>query len=152
MHKRARTLVLLSLSILLLSPAWTQNSQSGDVWERAVANQLYRVSGRLRNDGYARATTTYTGAIEQGQQQYADVYLKADVNYAFVAVCDQDCMDVDLVLLDQAGNVIDQDLGRDDTPIVSVTPKWDGTFRVWTKMVSCRRGPCRWGMGIFIRN
>jgi hypothetical protein len=73
------------------------------------------------------------------------------VSYRFVGECDSKCYDLDLTLYDRNGNVIDSDLGYDNTPVVSVTPAWIGQFRVHVSMANCENDYCGYGVGVYIR-
>ena len=66
-----------------------------------------------------------------------------------MAVCDQDCGDVDLRLFDPYGNEVDSDVGTDDWPIVSITPQFKGTYQVRVVMARCSDHPCYYGVGVF---
>lgn len=151
MRPRYALFLLLAPALVLCPPrcGYSQNAQ--DRWEQNVNDQLQIASAALRADGFVRTTTTYQDSIDQGSQQYMDVTLNAGVSYKFLGVCDQDCSDIDLTLRDGNGYLIDQDVDSDATPIVSVTPKFRGPFRLWIKMVSCSQEPCRWGVGIYIQ-
>ena len=143
----------LVLSCLLLGTLFGHaQGNKEDVWTASVDRQLERVSTSLRTAGFLKATTTYADSIPAGQLQYVDVTLNAHTTYGFVGVCDQDCGDLDLYLRDDSGTLIDSDTGPDDTPTVTVTPRYTGAFRLYVKMVQCKAAPCRWGLGIYIRN
>jgi hypothetical protein len=83
-----------------------------------------------------------SGMLEHGYSRVHNVTLRSGVEYTFVGACDRDCSDLDLQLYDQNGNLIDEDLLRDDVPVVSVTPKWTGPFRVKVIMAACSISPC----------
>jgi hypothetical protein len=145
----------LFLLLLLVGAANQSHSQSGnseDVWTASVERQLMAVTKKLRDAGYVKSTTTYADSVDQGQQQYIEVTLTAHTSYTFVGVCDQDCSDLDLYLRDDAGNLVDQDTLPDDTPTVSVTPKYTGDFKLYVSMAACSNNPCRWGVGIYLSN
>ena len=137
-------LLLCTLLWGVLSPA--QNSE--DRWSANVERQLELVSSRLRSAGLSK-TKTWIDAMPTGNQQYIDFSLTAHNTYHFIGVCDQDCQDLDLYLRDGDGNLIDSDTSPDDTPIVTVTPKYDGNFRLYVKMVRCVTSPCRWAVGSY---
>lgn len=135
---------LLIFGVVTRSPA--QNSE--DRWLANVEKQLQQVSSTLRSQGLVK-TKTWADSIPQGSQQYIEFTLTAHTSYNFVGVCDQDCSDLDLYLRDDQGNLIDSDTQPDDHPVVSVTPKYNGTFRVYVNMVRCSNAPCRWAVGSY---
>jgi hypothetical protein len=83
-----------------------------------------------------------SGMLEHGYYRIHNVTLRSGVEYTFVGACDRDCSDLDLQLFDENGNLIDEDLLRDDVPVVSVTPEWTGRFHVKVIMASCSISPC----------
>ena len=145
-------LLLLTVFLSPLSIHYSHSQNSEDVWTANVERQLDRVSSNLRNVGFVKSDRTYVDSINQGYQQYIEVTLSAHTSYSFVGVCDQDCSDLDLYLKDDAGNLVDQDTDPDDTPTVSVTPKYTGVFRLYVSMARCSSGPCRWGVGIYLHS
>jgi len=66
-------------------------------------------------------STTMTGYLLQGE----DVY----------ALCDEDCSDLDLILFNEMGVMVDTDEQLDSFPIV--TAPYEGTFIVEISMPSC---------------
>lgn len=66
-------------------------------------------------------STTMTGYLLQGE----DVY----------ALCDEDCSDLDLILYNEMGVMVDTDEQLDSFPIV--TAPYEGTFIVEIAMPSC---------------
>ena len=65
-----------------------------------------------------------------------------------VGICDDDCEDLNLVLHDEKGNLISQDDSKDSTPVVEVTPKWTGKFKLAVRMASCKDAPCGYALTI----
>jgi hypothetical protein len=71
--------------------------------------------------------------------------------YGIVGVCDNDCSDVDLFLLDNSGRVIARDIDYDDTPAIFYRPSRAATFTVRISMVRCSVNPCRFGIALYSR-
>ena len=71
--------------------------------------------------------------------------------YVIVAVCDSDCKDVDLRLLDNRRREIDRDVERDDYPAVAVEPERTDRYTVRAIMAASSAAPCRYGFGVFAR-
>jgi hypothetical protein len=69
-----------------------------------------------------------------------------------VGVCDENCIDLDLKLYDQNGNIIDYDTGEDNTPLVTVTPDRPRGFKIKVEMSTCNVSSCDYGVGIFPRS
>lgn len=77
------------------------------------------------------------------------VELRRGWEYVLVSTCDRDCSDVDIKLYDENNNLIAEDNKADDLPVVRVTPRWTGRFRVQVRMHRCSVGPCYYGVGVF---
>ena len=71
-------------------------------------------------------------------------------DYRFVALCDEDCDDIDIYLEDLNGNVIDEDISINDAPVVGATGRGD-RVRVRVRMYSCSVEPCYYALGMFVR-
>jgi hypothetical protein len=70
---------------------------------------------------YDNQTTSMTGYFLAGE----DIY----------AVCDEDCLDIDLFLYDETGTLVDADEALDSYPIV--TAPYEGNFTLQVNMPNC---------------
>ncbi|MET0648842.1 MAG: hypothetical protein ABW208_19710, partial [Pyrinomonadaceae bacterium] len=77
--------------------------------------------------------------------------LNGGTEYRLVSACDNDCSDIDIVVYDENGNQVASDTSRDDKPVVSVTPRWTGQFRIKVTMYKCSNSPCAYGISVFGR-
>lgn len=144
-----RVLVSLALGAMLISTAAFARQ---DEWVRQVRRQLQNAGAQVFSGrGYELTHQIYTGSLDEGETETVTLSLDVGVEYQIMGACDNDCSDVDLTLYDGAGNQVDQDLQLDDYPIVSVTPRRGGNFRVVVSMADCSAEPCRYGIGVFGR-
>ena len=144
-----RVLVSLALGAMLISTAAFARQ---DEWVRQVRRQLQNAGAQVFSGrGYELTHQIYTGSLDEGETETVTLSLDVGVEYQIMGACDNDCSDVDLTLYDGAGNEVDQDLQLDDYPIVSVTPRRGGNFRVVVSMADCSAEPCRYGIGVFGR-
>ena len=144
-----RVLVSLALGAMLISTAAFARQ---DEWVRQVRRQLQNAGAQVFSGrGYELTHQIYTGSLDEGETETVTLNLDVGVEYQIMGACDNDCSDVDLTLYDGAGNEVDQDLQLDDYPIVSVTPRRGGNFRVVVSMADCSAEPCRYGIGVFGR-
>ena len=81
--------------------------------------------------------------LDQNELVSFKSYMVGHHTYKFVAVCDEDCTDVDLRLYDARGNLVARDTLVDDVPEIDITPRWSETFTVVVTMAQCNREPCR---------
>jgi len=96
----------------------------------------------LRPEGFHRFGDPLMGGSATGESVDHTVQLTGGVEYRIVAACDQDCTDVDLILLDAVGTIVTSDVETDDAPVVSVTPVQSGDYTVRVAIVSCSSAPC----------
>ena len=124
-----------------MTPAIAQQS--------AIDSQLTRLSARMESRNMAQASRDLTGSLRNGQRTEWTIFLVKGVDYRIHGVCDNDCRDLDLVLLDERGNEISQDTSTDDIPIVNARPKWTGRFTLRVIMEDCKVNPCNYGVRFF---
>jgi hypothetical protein len=141
------TVPCIVVAALLVPAAASAQNQ----WERTVRNQVSQHSDFLSNRGYTMSGDVYDGKLNDDYYQDLTITLSPGTSYAFMAVCDQDCHDVDLRLFDPYGNEVDSDVRTDDWPIVSITPQFKGTYEVRVVMASCSNNPCYYGVGVFTK-
>jgi hypothetical protein len=126
--------------------------QAQDEWARQVRGLLDRASESFASRGYRMSHDIFQGRLDDDATDDLSVQLRAGQEYEIIGACDNDCQDLDLVLYDDNGNTVDSDLATDDFPIVSVTPRRNGRFRIHVSMANCTAEPCRFGVGIYARD
>jgi hypothetical protein len=70
------------------------------------------------------------GTIGPGAAEAFDVVLTAGTSHRVYVHPQDQSVDFDLTVLDEHGNVIDQDLSTSADAFCVVTPKWTGPFRM----------------------
>lgn len=70
------------------------------------------------------------------------VNLNAGVNYRFIGVCDNECDNVDIELMDAGNTVVASDVLPDKVPVVTYQPSAAGTYTVTTHLRTCTQEPC----------
>lgn len=85
----------------------------------------------------AHGTTARTAlAVEGGQR------------YTLVAVCDDDCADMDVRVLD-GGYLLAEDAGTDAHATLQLAPARSGQLTVEVVMASCAQSPCHFVIGVY---
>ena len=135
-------LAALAVGAALVTPA----AQAQDA---SVRDQLDRLVGRLSDEGYEQTHLRRMGRLNDDGTQTYTINLNRNKAYAIAGVCDNDCSDLDLILLDSRGRVVDQDDSTDDAPVVTVSPSKSGTYRVRVRMYECSVDPCSFGLVVF---
>jgi hypothetical protein len=94
-------------------------------------------------------------AMRRGDSHVFERNLSGGVEYRFIGACDNECEDVDLMLLDMSGTpVLDadgrpvQDVLVDNYPVVVFTPPSDGRYLLQLFMYACSAEPCYAGVRV----
>ncbi|MEF2279055.1 hypothetical protein V3W47_12165 [Deinococcus sp. YIM 134068] len=131
-----RRLVLLASAALLVG---------GSVGADTVPSGMYGEYASQRNQtqgyGYREIFEPDVYRMDDGDTETEEVGLTGG-EYRFKAICDDDCDDIDLEVLDSDGNVIASDYGLDSLPIVSFRAT-RGDYTVRLSMESCDWEPCQ---------
>ena len=141
---RGRFFPVLAALALLPTQATAQSQ-----WEQQVLDQIRTASDLFAAEGYGMVGDAHVGSLHDEASEDFHVTLNAGVSYVLVGVCDNDCPDVDLMLLDDSGNEIDSDYETDAVPIVEVTPFRTQSYRVHVYMADCTSEPCFYGVGVY---
>lgn len=126
-------------------------SSGGDQWTATVLRQLSAVDGIARNEGMSRLGNPLVGSINASNSTTLQVNLNAGRRYRLFGVCDNDCSDLDLRLIDPSGTTVAEDVETDDVPIVVHTAQRTGSYRVQVIMARCSVSPCRYGVSLYGR-
>lgn len=133
--------------VLALTASVVAHAQ--DAFEETVRRQLRAVGERWEKEGFTLANELKIGSLDRGSEVTLDLDLQIARTYYIAGACDQDCTDLDLILLNGNGDQIDSDVLGDDVPIVDTTVARSGRFRLTVRMVTCSANPCRYGVGVF---
>jgi len=131
----------------------TQNDDNdnggSDQWTGQVNRLLGQAARIAQQNGMHRSHEPYIGALRTSAREEHDIDLSAGTSYQLIGVCDNDCSDLDLRLFDPSGREVASDVLTDDTPVLTVTPRRSGTYRVRAIMTACSDQPCRYGIGVY---
>ena len=141
-------------STLLLCSASLVHSQNA--WRDILERQMAAVGSTVAQEGYradpgAFHTDMIVGTLESGAGVGLEVDLEFGGEYMIVGVCDGDCSDLDLSLLDLDGNLLFEDELDDDAPILSFTAPRGGTHFLMVHMYACSVDPCSFGYKVYRR-
>jgi hypothetical protein len=142
-------IALFSTAIILMPTAGM--AQSSNRFIQQLAAQLYRIARSAAGRDYDLVTVK-SGRLRRREGESLSVTMSRGNRYAIVGVCDEDCNDIDLRLYDENDNLIDSDTSSDDKPVVVVSPRWSGEYRLRVTMARCSANPCYYGVGLFRRN
>ncbi|MCK9303600.1 MAG: hypothetical protein M0P35_10480 [Bacteroidales bacterium] len=114
-----------------------------------VVSQMEALDYTARTNGYYYITHFYN-TLNDGYYRTHQVYLAAGQNYLVHALCDEDCTDIDVEIIDAYGNVID-DNDDSDLAICKFYVYSSGNFTVKITMYDCEYSPCSYGVGVYGR-
>lgn len=106
----------------------------------------------LQDEGFGRELHRQFGSLDAESSEEIRISLPPNTEIAILAVCDNECDNIDLVLFDASGDLIDEDRLSDDVPVVEVTTgasAEDYVLRVG--VVTCTIAPCYYSFGVYVR-
>ncbi len=125
------------------------SSQESDGMDREVAMQLGLFSMVAEEEGFSFTHDVVTGKLTEGNSKEYTFQLRQGKEYRILTACDGNCSDMDGKLLDENGNTISKDFGKDDLPMLEADPKWTGDFSLKLTMHRCSKEPCEYAVAIF---
>ena len=131
---------------------WSQEAEAlPDNLPRSVRNGLVRFSKAISEQGYDTDGELLSGTVGSGASDINTVNLEAGVEYAIIAVCDEECTDIDLRISDRADATLAEDVNPDDNPIIEFTAPSSGAYQLDMIMFSCGADSCGWAGQILKR-
>lgn len=143
----ARTAAIVSVVALITFSALSAQANS---WERHVKNQLDRALSLLPGQG-SSLVVRRIGMLNGEEKESFGADVEAGKSYSVIGVCDQDCTDLSLIIVDENGSELAIDETRDNVPIIQFTPRVTAHYRVRVVMGACQVNPC-WYAAAVTRN
>ncbi len=143
MRKMFRAAVVVGAAFLIagVSPACGQG--------RLLDALIGETTAVFEEEGFAPFDSRRTGELGPGGVAREEIDLQAGTAYGIVGVCDIDCSDLDLRLLDPDGAGVSEDDAGDDGPVLLVTAESSGVFTVEVSMVRCAAASCAWAAQVY---
>ncbi len=138
-----RSYLIAGLAFLAAGPAFAQNQ-----YTRQVNNQLDTMESNARGQGKSRLFRSPIFRLNEGAEQTYPISLVSGRNYTIGGVCDNDCPDLDIKLINPNGREVASDVLTDSAPIVSHTATMSGTYSVRVIMYDCNVSPCSAGLTV----
>lgn len=120
----SRALKLLFAGALITLLPW-QTSLASVKGARITAAAIFI---KLSQRGYELRDFFSSGLLRRGQSAVIATTLSAGNDYTLVAAGCEDAYDVDLSVYDENGNRVGSDGDSSDVAVVSVSPRWTGTY------------------------
>ena len=148
-----RSAVVFAALLALPRPSVAQTTLDPfDTWERQAQHWMYqhRVEQNLDDQTHRMGI----GSLDEGKSTSFLFTAQGPGSYRVLAVCDNDCTDIDLYLYGMDGSLLDSDVELDDFPWVDTEELKTGAsrqYRVEVGMPSCSANPCRFALSVFAR-
>jgi len=136
----------LALATVALVPA----AARADQYDNQVRVQMLATAVGNVADGFTLAVPLQIGGLRQGEYTTYTLTMNGSQRYRLVANCDNDCGDIDIAVTELDGREIAWDRRDGDLAVVDISGH-PGNHTIKVSMAGCRRGPCRFGLGVFAR-
>jgi hypothetical protein len=137
-----RAVLVLALAALMPSVILGQQR-----WERQVGERIQRASATL-----ARApglpVTNRVGVLNTDEAASFRATLIRGTRYAIIAVCDDDCVRLQLTLLKPSGSEIAKERNSESLPIIHFMADTTMAYGVRVMMEGCRWNPCWYAVSV----
>lgn len=118
-------------------------------YEQQVAARALVVSALMVDDGWTYLDGVGgSGTLEADELDGVHATLERG-RYLVAAVCDDDCTDLDLIVMDSAGQAVGVDTELDPEPVVTFDVQYRQEYGVAVKMVECAATDCVYSIQIF---
>ena len=124
------------------------SSSSSSDWAVLAHRLMEQMRDTFGGRGYSLADFEHDGQLGASGSERIPIHLASGTNEV-VGMCDNNCGDMDLELIDASGKVVDTDLEEDDFPIVSVSES--GDYSVLVKMVKCSTSACNYQLRLWAK-
>ncbi len=99
--------------------------------------------------GFAHAVGPLAGTLSSSHAAQLPLTLRAGQEIRVVGVCDQDCSDLDIRILNPRGQIIAQDVRRNDHPVVDLRAEMFGQHTIEVGMIDCDAPRCRYAVNVY---
>lgn len=138
MRKLTRAAAACALVAALATPAFAQDAE----YRAQLQTQLEAARSMFQGENMDVAAGPFFGSLAEGAKETYTLRVQRGETYHILGVCDNDCSDLDIRLLNSSGEVIGEDQLEDDVPIVELVPTITGTVRIEVEMYKCSAEPC----------
>ena len=129
--------------------AITQEGSVSDEPRAVVRRQIdRRVAWMESGDRGRRDGSPIEGALDDDSSATHDFVVTEAGRRSFYLACDADCVDMDIVVLDLRGRVLN-DTSMIQEDVVDFEAASAGSYRVRVRMTGCQANPCYYGLQLF---
>ncbi len=141
----------LTLASSLLATALISPLAMADQYADQVNKELSEWDEIFHDEGFYETHEDFHDTLHAGKSGHYTLELDGGKTYKIVAVCDQDCGDIDLVAFDPYGNEADSDYADDKIPLLRFDVDRTAEYELRVDMVSCSDNPCYTAIAVYAR-
>lgn len=146
-----RRLLLSVVAAAAAAACLAPSVRAQDQWAQQIQRLFDKADEQMQSNGYRPDSPIRQGVLRGSASERITLHVSAAGNPTrIMGLCDTDCSDMDLILYDRAGNVVDKDVQADDVPIVT----WKGgaaDLDLEVRMVKCKADPCHYGVRAYTK-
>lgn len=101
--------------------------------------------------GFAHAVGPLAGTLASSHAAQLPLTLRAGQEIRIVGVCDQECNDLDIRVLNPRGQIIALDTRGNDHPTVDLRAEMFGQHTIEVGMIDCDAPRCRYAVNVYTR-
>jgi len=131
--------------VLAAAPARAQTPVGRDL----VRAALDTATATLATASFTPAGEPTVVSIPADNSTEVRVQVEAGKGYVIMGVCDENCSDLDLLVLKADGTTVGQDVEEDDTPMVTYVATENTTLLIRVSMAACSAGTCWAGAALY---
>lgn len=106
-----------------------------------TADYMRVVELGMKDKGFEHNGFSVHQSLKRGERKTYTIHTTKGKQYALVGLCDNDCSDLDLTLLDEDGDVVGRDYEGDDLPMLQFTAHRN-SYKVRVEMEKCSTSTC----------
>lgn len=116
-----------------------------------LTQQLDSQEPRNADQGYAHAAGPLAGSLASQRVTQLPLTLRVGQQVRIVGVCDQNCADLDIRVLDPQGGVVAEDVRDNARPAVDLRARHYGAHTIEVGMADCEAPRCRFAVNVYTR-
>jgi type II secretory pathway pseudopilin PulG len=140
-----RRLALLSILAAAAAASFAPPVHAQDQWAQQIQQLFDKANDQMQSNGYHVDSPIHMGTLKASTSERITLHVTGGGKTQIMGICDTDCSNIDLILYDNAGNVLSKDLEADDVPIVE-REGGAADLQLEVRMVKCTTDPCRYGV------
>jgi hypothetical protein len=131
-----------------LPPDMQSSMQSLSEYERQATVRMLAFAAIVMDEGYEFIDYSVSGTLESDGAD-GETFTLSRGNYFAVGSCDNDCVDLDVVVLDEEGNIVAEDRKVDADSAVAFEVQAQDQFIIGAHMVNCSATDCVYYVQLF---